>query len=364
MHIYELDTPSLLLDLDVLERNLTRMSKYCAKTGVALRPHIKTHKVPELARLQKAHGAIGITAAKVGEARIMAHGGIDNILLAYPIVSDAKAKSLVELAERARISISIDSPESAEVLSRAASATSHRLNVLVEIDVGFGRCGVQSPEAAVKLAQTIDQLPGLVFDGLMFYPGHMFVPAEAQNSLLQAVNNRVDETMDALRRSGLPINTVSGGSSPTAYRSHEFHHLTEIRPGMYPLNDRNLVEGGFATLPDCALSVLATVISTAVPGRAILDGGSKTFSSDRLLTGNNQGFGAVLEDSDAVFYGLSEEHGHLNIASSSRTYRLGERLRIVPNHVCTTINMHNHIYGVRNGEIELVWNVAARGCVQ
>lgn len=364
MHISELDTPSLLLDLDVLERNLRRMSEYCAKTGIALRPHIKTHKIPELARLQKAHGAMGITAAKVSEARVMAISGIDDILLAYPIVSDTKANSLVELCEHARTSISIDSADAAECLSRAASATAHHLNVLVEIDVGFGRCGVQTPQAAVELAQLIDRLPGITFDGLMFYPGHMFVPTETQNALLQEVNDRVDASVEALRKSGLTVNTVSGGSSPTAYRSHEFHHLTEIRPGMYPLNDRNLVEGGFATLADCALTVLTTVISTAVPGRAIFDGGSKTFSSDRLLTGNNKGCGAVLEDQDAIFYAMSEEHGHLDITSSSRTYRLGERLRVVPNHVCTTINMHDRIYGIRNDEVELIWKVAARGCVQ
>ncbi|HEY8997443.1 MAG TPA: alanine racemase [Edaphobacter sp.] len=365
MHISELDTPSLLLDLDIMERNLRRMGEYCTQHNIALRPHIKTHKIPAIAKLQIAHGAHGITAAKPSEAAVMSEGGIDDIFIAYPIVSAAKANALVDLMQRGtRISVSLDSVEAAECLSQAAAARGLKMPLLVEIDTGFHRCGVATPAGAVALAQTIDRLPGAIFGGLMYYPGHMFVPIDEQQPLREKVNEAVEAAYTALTTAGFAISTVTGGSSPTAYTGHLFSHTTEIRPGMYHLNDRNLVEAGFATLADCALTVLATVVSTAVPGQVILDGGSKTFSSDRLLTGNHKGHGAIVEDPNALLFGLSEEHGHVNITSSSRHYRIGERLRIVPNHVCTAINMHDRIYGIRNDEVVEIWPVAARGKVQ
>jgi D-serine deaminase-like pyridoxal phosphate-dependent protein len=190
------------------------------------------------------------------------------------------------------------------------------------------------------------------------------VHLERQNELLPLVNAVVESSYDALSSAGFAIPVVSGGSTPMAYRSAEFSHLTEIRPGMYLLNDRNLVCGGFVGLEECALTVLTTVVSSAVAHRVILDGGSKTFSSDRLLTGEHTGYGVVVEDPDATFFGLSEEHGHLDITHSRRSYRLGERLRVIPNHVCTTINMHDTVYGVRGESVETVWTVSARGCVQ
>jgi D-serine deaminase-like pyridoxal phosphate-dependent protein len=364
MHISELDTPAILVDLDILERNLERMAAYSAASGVSLRPHIKTHKIPELALKQIALGAVGITAAKPGEAAVMSAAGVTDIFIAYPIVSDLKAKHLLSLAETTRIAVSVDSTEAAECLARAAAATKCDLPILVEIDVGFGRCGVQSADAAVQLALQIEHLQGVHFGGLMFYPGHMMVPLAEQNELLPKVNAIVEQAYAALTTAGLPIHVVSGGSTPMAMRSKEFSHITEIRPGMYPLNDRNLVSGGFATLEDCALSVMTTVVSTAVPQRVILDGGSKTFSSDRLLTGDHIGHGAILADPDATLFGLSEEHGHIDITGSKRSYKLGEQLRIVPNHVCATINMHDTVYGIRGDMVETVWTVAARGRVQ
>jgi D-serine deaminase-like pyridoxal phosphate-dependent protein len=364
MHISQLDTPSVLVDLDILERNLDRMAKYCADSGIALRPHIKTHKIPELARMQVERGAVGITAAKPSEAAVMAEGGLKDIFIAYPILSSQKADALLALTDDARISVSVDSVEAAECLARSSAAHSYDLPILVEIDTGFGRCGLADAAAAVHLAVKIESLPGAHFGGLMFYPGHMMVPPEQQAELLPRVNAAVESAYDALHRAGLHIERVSGGSTPMAYRSQEFSHLSEIRPGMYLLNDCNLVRGGFATLDECALTVLTTVVSTAVKDRAILDGGSKTFSSDRLLTGDHAGHGDVLADPDASFFGLSEEHGHLDISRSTRSYKLGERLRILPNHVCTTINMHDTIYGVRGDTVEKVWSVSARGRVQ
>jgi D-serine deaminase-like pyridoxal phosphate-dependent protein len=365
MHISEIDTPALLLDLDIMEKNLQKMADYCRRSGVGLRPHIKTHKIPAIAQRQIELGAVGITAAKPSEAAIMAEGGIRNILIAYPIVSSVKAEALVDLMDAGvKISVSMDSMDAANCLSRAAEKRGQKIGLLVEIDVGFGRCGVSGPREAVALAASVNKLPGVYFAGLMYYPGHMFVKGEAQDRLLRAVNEKVDATYDALLANGFNVDWVSGGSSPTALRSMEFTHLTEIRPGMYPLNDRNLVEGGFATVEDCALKVMVTVVSTAVPGRAILDGGSKTFSSDRLLTGDGRGFGLLHEDPQAIFCAMSEEHGHLDITGSSKSYRAGQRICVIPNHVCTTINMHNQIYAVRGEQVVETWQVAARGCVR
>jgi D-serine deaminase-like pyridoxal phosphate-dependent protein len=365
MHISELDTPSLLLDLDVMERNIARMAAYCKQSHIALRPHIKTHKIPAIAQRQIAAGAIGITAAKPSEALIMADGGMSDILIAYPIVSPAKAEILASLIARGiTISVSLDSPEAAECLAAAAHRVGVTISLLVEIDVGFGRCGVASPEQAVALATTISRLPGARFGGLMYYPGHLFVKPPDQDRLIEEVDEKVEATYAALSAAGFEIPVVSGGSTPTALRSAEFSHLTEIRPGMYPLNDRNLVEGGFARVENCALTVLTTVVSTAVAGRAILDGGSKTFSSDRLLTGDGRGFGLVVNDPGVLFYTMSEEHGHLDIRESTTAYKVGQHVRVIPNHVCTTINMHNTIYAIRGDQVEDVWKVAARGCVR
>lgn len=365
MHIKELDTPSLILDLDIMERNIASMADYAAQSKVGLRPHIKTHKMPQIAERQMHAGAIGITSAKHSEAAVMAAAGIRDILIAYPIVSAAKADALARLvANGTKITVSLDSEVAAQCLSDAAVRSGQRFSLLIEIDVGFGRCGLATPQLAVSLAHFISRLPSVDFGGLMYYPGHIFAPGPEKHARLVEVNARVNAAYEALLSAGFDIPVISGGSSPTARNSHQFDHLTEIRPGMYPLNDRNLLEAGYATLDDCALRVLATVVSMAVSGKAILDTGSKTMSSDRLLTGNNIGFGLVVEDSDAVLYGLSEEHGHLDLTKSTRSYRVGERLTLIPNHVCTTINMHDSVYVVRNGMVEDIWQVAGRGCVR
>lgn len=365
MHISQLDTPALILDLGIMERNIASMATYSAQAGVGLRPHIKTHKIPGIAKRQIDAGAIGITSAKHSEAAVMAAAGIQDILIAYPIVSAAKADALAHLvADGAAITVSLDSEISARCLSESAVRNGIRFTLLVEIDVGFGRCGVATPELAVALARLIDSLPGVTFGGLMYYPGHIFAKGPDQEAKIIDVNRRVDAAYDALITAGLPVRIVSGGSSPTARRATDFHHLTEMRPGMYPFNDRNLLEAGYATLNDCALRVLATVVSTAVSGHAVLDSGSKTLSSDRLLTGNNIGFGLVVDDPDATLFGLSEEHGHLDLSHTSRKYTVGERLSVIPNHVCTTINMHNSLYAVRNDVVEDIWQIAGRGCVR
>ena len=364
MRIDELETPAVVIDLNVLEANLAGLAAYVRKNKIQLRPHTKTHKIPEIARMQIACGAAGITVAKVSEAQVMAEAGLTDLLVAYPIVSESKAEALARLAARASMTVSLDSVDAARCLSALTSRLGSSIGILVEVDIGFRRCGVATAEDAATLAHQVSSLPGLELRGLMFYPGHMQVPRGQQDLLLPVVNAKLEECYAAFRAGGLPLEIVSGGSTSTAYRSHEFHGITEIRPGMYIFNDRNLTAIGSCQLKDCALSVIVTVVSTAVSGRAIVDGGSKTFSSDRFAAGDGRGYGLVVQDPAAEFTAMSEEHGHLDVSQTERRYRIGERLQIIPNHVCATVNMHDRVYGVRAGIVEETWRVAARGKVQ
>jgi D-serine deaminase-like pyridoxal phosphate-dependent protein len=259
--------------------------------------------------------------------------------------------------------VSLDSEEAAREISALGIKLGARAGILVEVDVGFGRCGVADERMAVALARTILSLGEVEFRGLMFYPGHLLVDAAGQERLRQDVNDRLDRHIEAFHRAGIPVGVISGGSTPTAYTSRRFHGVNEIRPGMYIFNDRNMLGLGVATIENCALSVVVTVVSKAVRNRVIVDGGSKTFSSDRFLAGDGRGFGFIKEDSTAVLESTSEEHGHLSISHSERPYRIGEHLTIIPNHVCSTINLHDEIYGVRGETVETVWRVAARGKV-
>jgi D-serine deaminase-like pyridoxal phosphate-dependent protein len=361
MDIRELDTPVVTIDLDILERNLRRMGQYCLQRGIRLRPHIKTHKIPRLALRQLESGASGITVAKLGEAEVMAEAGIEDILIAYPIIGDAKTKRLAGLAEKIRITLSLDSMEAAEAASEAAGRGAS-LGVLVEMDVGFRRCGVQNAEQVEQLARAVSRLPGLEFRGIMIYPGS-YIVVEQQEEELTRVNRLLEEVLLALEGAGTPAAVVSGGSTPTARFSHLFHGVTEIRPGTYIFNDRNTCLLGAASLEDCAAAVLVTVVSTSVPGRAIVDGGSKTFSSDPCVR-PGKGFGLVKEDPEAVLDALNEEHGYLDISRSGRSYRVGDRLTIVPNHICTTMNLHDEVCFTRGGSLEEICRVAARGRVR
>jgi D-serine deaminase-like pyridoxal phosphate-dependent protein len=363
LHIDQLETPAVIVDLDVVEANIARLAHYAQQHGLRTRPHTKTHKTPAIAKMQIASGSHGITVAKSGEAQVMAEAGLDNILLAYPIFGEQKLHRLATLALEKKITIAVDNAVTAEAISAAAQSAGSTIDLLVELDVGMRRCGVGSAEDAEKLAKFIDALPGVRFAGLNFYPGHVWAAPAEQAESLQKVSTMVADVLDRLSRSGLPCEVVSGGSTPTALQSHQVAGLTEIRPGTYVFNDRNTLSMGACSLDDCALRILATVVSTAVPGRAIIDGGTKTFSSDRLLAGTREGFGYIPEHPDVLFEGMSEEHGHLNIEASAQPFKVGDRLTIVPNHVCACVNMHDRIFYHRNGTVEEVWQVAGRGRV-
>lgn len=364
MFVSDLETPAIVIDLDMMERNLSRMAEYCRSKNLRLRPHTKSHKIPALAKRQLDHAAHGITVAKIGEAEVMLEAGITDMLIAYPIVGQGKAERLADLADRAGITVALDSVAAARAISHEVSKKSAHVGVLVELDVGFRRCGIANEDELLSVVQRIVDLPGIEFKGLMFFPGNFQVSEKERAELRVGVNEFLERAVSKLEAAGIPVPVVSGGSTPTARECHLFFGVNEIRPGMYIFNDRNMVGVGIAGVEDCALSVITTVVSTSVSGRAIVDGGSKTFSSDRYLAGDGKGFGIVKNDPDAELEQLSEEHGHLNINRSTHGYRVGERLAIIPNHVCSTVNMHNQVYGIRGERVETVWEVAARGKVR
>ena len=361
--VEDLDTPALVVDLDIMEANLRRVQEYCSAHGLGLRPHTKTHKSIGIARRQLALGAAGLTVAKTGEAEVMLGAEPTDLLVAYPVVGDAKVRRLASVAavagNRCRVTVSVDSIECARRLSEAAEAAKVRFGILTEVDAGLGRVGV-SPAEAVDFSRLAAGLPGLDWRGFAFYPGHI---KNQDPDKIAALSRTVGELRGALGKAGMTPEIVSGGSTPALYQSHLVEGLTEIRPGTYVFNDLNTVAGGGCELEHCAAYVLATVVSTARPGQMILDGGSKTFSSDKLSSGG-PGHGRLAEAPDALFHKMNEEHGFVDITNAGRTFRVGEKVRVIPNHVCVVVNLHEYVYGARNGVVEEVWRVDARGKLQ
>jgi D-serine deaminase-like pyridoxal phosphate-dependent protein len=364
MHVSELDTPALVVDLDVLDMNLREMAEYCRDHNLRLRPHIKTHKSPFIARKQLDSGACGITVAKLGEAEMMAQAGLDDILVAYPIVGTAKLNRLVELARRVRLTVATDSLQVAQGISQAAAAGEVTVRMLAEMDAGLRRCGVQSAAELVELSLEMARLPNVDFAGFMFFPGHVRVPPGQQAPYLQEIDATLQEARDKLEHAGVRVHEVSGGSTPTAYRTHLMNNVTEIRPGTYVFNDVNTTTMGATDLAHCALTVHTTVVSHAVKGRAVVDAGSKTIASDPCIKKEHTGIGHVLDCPGVFLESMSEEHGHLNIDQAGRALAIGDRLRIIPNHVCTAVNLHDEVWGVRNDEVVEHWRVEGRGLVR
>jgi D-serine deaminase-like pyridoxal phosphate-dependent protein len=362
MRITDLETPALLIDLDVMEHNLRRAADYARAHGLRLRPHTKTHKTPALALRQLDLGAAGLTVAKVGEAEVMLRTGTPDLLLAYPILGRSKVERLVEVARHARVTVALDNLVVARGLSEVASRTGVKLGVLSEMDAGLNRVGVTPGEELVQLVQGIDRLPGLTWEGVIFYPGQIHGIDEDSLKELRKLGGIVEGALAELRRAGFEARVVSGGSTPTLYQSHLVAGMNEIRPGTYIFNDKNTVDAGACGLEDCAATMLVTVVSTARPNQAIFDGGSKTFSSDRLGGGGEEaGYGTVLEDPQAVFAKMNEEHGYLDIRQATRKYAIGDRLRVLPNHICTAVNLQEKVYGIRGEQVEEVWVVEGRG---
>ena len=364
MHISELETPALLIDLDRMERNLCRVAHYAKEHDLRLRPHTKTHKIPAIGKKQIELGAAGLTVAKVGEAEVMLASGTPDLLVAYPVIGHSKLRRLMEVARQTRLTVALDSVQAARQLSDAARAAQVTVGVLAEADVGMNRCGVRVGEELIALARAITRLPHLTLEGVAFYPGHIRSASEENQRLLDQLAADAAQIVEDFRAADLPLNILSAGSTPLLYHSHEFAGITEIRPGTYVFHDVNCVRSGMASWEDCAVTILTTVVSTARKGYAIIDGGSKTFSSDRLAGSNELSFGHVTEAPDAVYYSQNEEHGYLEVRKCDREFQVGDRLRIVPNHVCVAMNLHEQVHGIRGEKVELVWKVEGRGKLQ
>ena len=348
MDIASLETPVPVVDLGIAEANMARMQAYADAHGIALRPHIKTHKLPGLAKRQLEHGARGITCQKLGEAEVMADAGIDDIFISYPIIGEAKAERLAALAARATMRVNVDSSAGIETAARAARH-GHEIGIIVEFDSGNRRSGVMTVEAAVALAKQAATTPGLRFDGLMTYP-----TSEASAAFIA-------EALPKLAEAGLTPGVLSGGGSPKAVHTHELAPVNELRVGTYIYNDRMMVAAGAAGWDDCALTVHVTVISRPEEDRAIIDAGSKTFAADIMPGGAQLGYGHILEYPDARIDRISEEHGMVDLSGCAKKPAIGERLRVVPNHVCPVSNLHDRVATVKDGAFLGFVDVAARG---
>lgn len=348
----EIQTPAVLVDIGVAEKNIRRFQDYADSHGLKVRPHIKTHKLPVMAEMQLDAGAVGITCQKVSEAEAMVSGSarLRDVLITYNILGQEKLEALRALARRVAVSVVADSRAVVDGLSAAFAGAEAPLNVLVECNTGADRCGVASPEEAAELAAHIAGAPGLAFGGLMTYPPVGGAPKV--QAFMTAAKALIEEN-------GIAVPVITSGGSPDMMQAHLAPVATEYRPGTYIYNDRSLVARGVCGWDDCALTVLATVVSVPAPNRAIIDAGSKVLTSDLLgLTGH----GHVLGRDDIAIDQLSEEHGRL-VSKGDIGLTVGQRLRIVPNHACVVTNMVDAVQAVRDGKFVATWPVAARGKV-
>ena len=344
--VHDLETPSVLIDLDLMERNITSMQKRCDDLGIQFRPHIKTHKIPDIARRQLEAGACGIACQKVSEAEVFADAGIKDIQIPYNIVGCAKTKRLAELAKRADITVTVDSKAVVDGIAAAAQDAGAMIRVLVELVSLNNRTGT-TPEATLALARQIVATDNLQFAGVMVYPSDA------------AIRPRLQQTLNLLQEADIAVEMVSGGGSGAIRESHLIPELTEMRVGTYVFWDWGSVANGMTSLDQCAMRVLATVVSANEPQRFILDGGSKSIHSETV----DGCFGYITEYPEARIYKVNEEHGYVDFSACETVPKVGDTLHIIPVHTCVVTNLHNQLFGVRGENVEVVWDVAARGLV-
>lgn len=367
MNVTDLDTPVPLVDLPRMERNIRRMADFARQAGVHVRPHIKTHKIPALAHAQLAAGARGITVAKLGEAEVMADAGITDILICYPIVGSDKLGRLAHLARRVHITVALDSLEVAQGLADAARRHGVHFDIYLEVDSGLNRCGLPPGEPVADLAVQVAGLKGITITGVVTHAGHALRAGspEERDAIGRYEGECVVETKARVEARGIPLREVSVGSTPTVRISGRVNGVTEIRPGTYIFNDYMEMCVGVATEDDCALTVLSTVVSRPAPDRVIVDAGSKCLSSDfHGMTDRMSGYGYLKGSGGTLVARLSEEHGVMVLKDGQPDLAIGDRVEIIPNHVCASVNLFDTLYGVRDGEVEVSWPILARGKVR
>lgn len=350
--VEDLDTPAVTIDLDRLEANIAKAQRAIARHGIGNRPHIKTHKIPAIGRMQMDAGAIGLTCQKLGEAEVFIDAGVaDDILITFNIVGRHKTDRLMQLSSRIkRLAVVADNETVVRGLSEAGVRHRRDVPLLIECDAGFGRNGVQSPDEARSLARLAMNLPRIRFEGLMTFP------------------NKAPSTSDFLMRAlelfeedHIPVPVVSGGGTPAIKTLADFPMVTEHRAGTYVYNDRMMMAAEFAALDEWAMHIRATVVSRPTEDRAIVDAGSKALGREPH---GLEGFGVLLEYPDALVANMSEEHGIIDLSRSQAKPKVGDVVRIVPNHCCYVTNLVDAVFGIRNGVVEVEWPVVARGKVR
>ena len=377
-----LRTPAILIDKAKALRNLDRMQAEANAGGIRLRPHAKTHKSPLVARWQIERGAIGICCAKLGEAEVFANAGIADIRIPYPL-NPANADRLVALSNRTHLSFVVDHPVVAKQWSEALVKRAKRVDVLVKVDVGFHRCGIDpAANDAVAMIKAVASLPGLRLKGLLSHAGHAYHAhsEDEMKAMAEDEARTMRDLADKCRAAGVTIDEISAGATPPARYSIKQKGFTEYRPGNYVYFDRTQVALGAATLDDCALTVLATVVSKPAPDRVIFDSGSKTLTNDgargfapangygsvlRVSGGASASGGRVLSgdlviDNNLLIERLSEEHATVKVLSGSTDLEPGDRVRVIPNHSCVVSNLVDHAWIVDGTDAEAL-PIAARG---
>jgi len=361
------DTPDVVLDLDTVRANIARIASLAREAGVTVRPHTKTHKLPQIARIQLEAGAAGVQVAKLGEAEVMAGAGIEDILVGYPLVGKRKLDRLADLAGRVSVSVTVDSEVVALGISRMAAARGLTIPVLLELDSGMHRLGVPPGPDAVELAERVAALDGIELIGVFTHEGHVYTQAhdaaEQERMTLEACAAAV-ETAEQIRSRGIGADVVSVGSAATFRHAIRCPGVTEVRPGTYVFNDRSQLAQGSAGPADLAAFIVTTVVARPAPDRIVIDAGTKVLTSDRMLVPDPPPtFGCVYGHDDWDVVRLSEEHGVVSVPGDARV-QIGDRLAVVPNHVCPTINLANYVTVAENGQLADRWPVAARGLVQ
>ena len=361
--IEHLDTPSLLIDADLLERNVLDISSFAKEAGITWRPHIKTHKSVEIAKLQMKYGATGITVAKISEAEVMAFSGISNILIAYPVSSPQKIARLLKLLEMTSVIGTIDSWEQAMLLHDALVDRSAMLEVWIKINSGLNRCGVEPGEETLALAKKIQSLSTLKLTGLYTHAGHAYAAKNAREieSIALSEAESVVSSAELCESEGIKITHRSVGSTPTFRISGKVKGITEVRPGNAIFYDAIQVGLGVAPIDRCALTVLSSVVGV-YRDRIVFDAGSKSLSLDKGAHGNNtvNGHGHVINHKNIVLERLSEEHGIAPLSGES-SLCLTDKVQVIPNHACTVMNLFDRVFVHKQGMIIDEWKIDARG---
>lgn len=358
----EVDTPALLVDLDLLSTNVRRFAEMAARAGVRLRPHIKTHKTVEIARMQLEAGAGGITCAKLSEAEVYVKAGVSDIFVAYPVIGREKARRAVQLAQHCHLIVGVESATGVQQLSEAASEAGMTLSVRVELDSGLKRTGI-APKEAEALCRQVLAAPGLRLDGIFTFRGASFpgAPTRDPEELGRLEGEWMVAQAERLRAVGIPIQEVSVGSTPTSAGAARVPGVTEVRPGTYVFFDRMTCRAGTSAPSEIALSILATVVSRPAPDIAVIDAGTKTFCGDIVpANAGLEGYGVTIDGQSGIVERMNEEHGIVRLADGFSP-NIGDKLAFFPNHVCTSVNLSDEVVVVQQGMVKEIWRVAARG---